>query len=368
MNRKIHTLLLLSVFILFFSCSKGENKGELKPAETIKVTLFTVQKQSLDDIYEISGTVVSRNPVKLVSKVMGTINEVRVDEGTVVDKGSLLMVIDAPEITANYEKANSAVAEAEKAVSLARINAKHAESTFKRYEKLYQEKAISLQEFENIEMKRNLALDEVKRTEAVLGQAKAEKERAIAMLSYTKVVAPISGVVTEKLANAGLNVMPGTPLVTVESDKNLRLEVNADEKVLPLVKKGQRLTVYFDSTKTEVNAIVSDIVPSVDPVSRTFKLKLDLPSDKSIKLGLYGTVRMPIGKKDVIVIPQSAVMTRGQLTYAYVLDKDSIATLRLIRTGVLKDGFVEVLSGLNEGDKVVKDAAVAKDGSKIIGE
>lgn len=360
------TFVFLTVLIMS-GCSH-ENKQPEKKVETIKAATYVVQKQQKEDFYEISGTVISRNSAKVVSKVMGTVIDVRFDEGSLVKKGELLMTIDAPDIKANVERASYAVAEAEKALAVAKINAKHAENTFKRYEKLYQEKAVSLQEFEGIESKKNIAFDEVKRAESVLEQAKAERDRANAAFSYTKVVAPFTGIVTEKTASIGLNVMPGTPLFTLESDTNLRLEVNADEKVLPIVKKGQKLPVYFDVLKKEINGIVAEIVPSIDPVSRTFKLKMDLPSNNSIKLGLYGTVKISLGKKEAILVPQTAVVNRGQLTYVYVVDTENVASLRLVKLAESKDGFVEVQSGLNEGEKIIKDAVLAKDGVKIIGE
>jgi len=369
--RKVSLIFISTVLLMILiisGCSHENKQSEVKTAETVKAAIYKVQKQQKEDIYEISGTVVSRNPVKVVSKVMGTVADINFEEGKQVKKGELLLTIDAPDIKANLERANSAVLEAEKAVEVAKTNAKHAENTFKRYEKLYQEKAISLQEFEGIESRKNVALDEVKRAESVLEQAKAEKSRANAAYSYTKVYAPVNGVITEKIASVGLNVMPGSPLFTIETDTNLRIEVNADEKVLPIVKKGQRLTVYFDVLKKETTGVVSEIVPSIDPVSRTFKLKLDLPSDKSIKLGFYGTVKFSLGMKEVITVPESSVINRGQLSYVYVVGNDNLASLRLIKVGDIKNGYVEVQSGLNEGEKIVKDAVLAKDGAKIIGE
>ncbi len=356
------------MMVLILSGCSHENKQTGKKVETIKAATFVVQKQQKEDFYEISGTVISKNSAKVVSKVMGTVVDVRFEEGSLVKKGELLLTIDAPDIKANVERANSAVVEAEKAVAVAKINAKHAENTFKRYEKLYQEKAVSLQEFEGIESKKNVAFDEVRRAESVLEQAKAERDRANAAFSYTRVIAPFTGVVTEKMASIGLNVMPGTPLFTLESDSNFRLEVNADEKVLPIVKKGQKLPLYFDVLKKEIYGIVAEIVPSIDPVSRTFKLKIDLPSDNSIKLGLYGTVKISLGKKEAILLPESAVVNRGQLTYVYVIDKENIASLRLVKLGESSNGFVIVQAGLEEGEKIIKDATLAKDGVKIIGE
>ncbi len=367
--RKIISFFSLFIaFIIVSACSGEKGHEQEKQKEVIKAETFVVKTEEVEDIYEISGTVISRNPTKIVSKIMGTVTEVKVEEGQRVSKGTLLITIDSPELKAALERAYSGVSEAEKAVSVAKVNARHVENTFSRYEKLYHEKAISKQEFEDIEVKKNIALDEVKRAEAVLAQAKSERDRAEAAYSYTKVIAPISGIVTEKPATLGLNVMPGTPLLTIETDTDLRLEVNADEKVLPKIGKGMKVPVYFDVLKMEIPSVIGEIVPSIDPVNRTFKLKLDLIKKRDVTLGMYGTVRLPLGKKNMIKIPASSVITRGQLSYVYVVNSQNTATLRLIRTGETKGDFVEVLSGLNGGEKVVKDALKAKDGAVISGE
>lgn len=366
-RKKTLFLLILAIFFVN-ACTKKEKSTEEKTAATVKAPIYTIEKSVKDELYETSGTVVSRNPVKIASKVMGTVVEMKVEEGAEVKKGQLLVLMDAPEIKAMLDRANSAVVEAEKAIAMAQINAQHAENTYRRYERLYNEKAISQQEFESIKTKRDIAHDEVKRLNAVLDQAKAEKERAKAALEYTKIYAPISGIVTEKLGSVGLNVMPGTPLITIESNTNLRLEVNIDEKVLPIVKRGKKIGVLFTALNKELEGVIGDIVPAVDPTNRTFKLKIDLPVNPSIKLGMYGVIKLPIGKKDVITVPETAILNRGQLSYVYVLDSEGKAVLRLVRTGESKDGFVEILSGLSAGEKIVKEANKAVDGAKIIGE
>lgn len=363
-------LLVMFVFItgMLLGCSKEEKQEVDKKAETIKATFFNVEKKDVEDFYEVSGTTISKNPARIVSKIMGTVIEVRFEEGQQVKKGDLLLLIDAPEIKAMADRSDSNIAEAEKALMMAKINAKYAESTFNRYEKLYKEKAISLQEFEGVEAKKNLAFDEVKRLESVLQQAKAEKERTQAMLSYTRIVSPIAGVVTEKFANIGVNVMPGSPLVTIETEKELRLEANVDEKLLLSLKKMQKLSIYFDAIQKEVLGTISEIVPSIDPVNRTFKLKINIPTNLGVKLGMYGIVRVPVGKKEVIIVPKKSILARGQLTYVYVVDTENRSTLRLVKCGVEKDGMVEILSGLTYGERIVLEADKAKDGAKIVGE
>lgn len=369
-RKTLFRLLVMFVFItgMLVGCSKEEKQAVEKQAETIKVTLFNAEKKDVQDFYEVSGTTISKNPVKIVSKIMGTVIELRFEEGRYVNKGDLLLLIDAPEIKAMADRSGSNVVEAEKALTMAKINAKYAENTFNRYEKLYKEKAISLQEFEGVEAKKNLAFDEVKRLEAVLQQAKAEKERAQAMLSYTRIVSPITGVVTEKFANIGVNVMPGSPLVTIETEKELRLEANVDEKLLSSLKKMQKVSIYFDAIQKEVVGTISEIVPSIDPVNRTFKLKINIPTTVGVKLGMYGIVRVPLGKKEVIVVPKKSILERGQLTYVYVVDSANKATLRLVKCGAEIDGMVEILSGLTYGEKIVLEADKAKDGANIVGE
>ncbi len=361
-------IIILLILLIFSACHKEtqelSTKKEEVNARTIKVT-----KSKVDDYYEVSGSVVSRNPIAIVSKVMGTVASVNVDEGSYVKRGDLLVILDAPDIKASLDRADGAIKETEKAINMAKSNLQFAENTYKRYENLYNQQAISRQEFENIKLKRDQAEDEVKRLEAALSQAKAEKTKAEGVVSYLKIISPVDGVVTEKKANIGMNILPGMPLLTVETTDRLRLEVMGDEKILPVIKKGMSFPVYFEAIKKEVKGVVSDFVPAVESTTRTFKIKIDLPKDKDIVIGLYGTVKIPIGKTEKIYIPRKAVLEKGQLSYVYVLDSKSQATMRLIRLGKELESQIEVLSGLSEGEIMVEEITEAiKEGVIIRGE
>jgi multidrug efflux system membrane fusion protein len=347
--------LLVAGLLILYSCSSKENKKVEEKIEKVKVELYKVAKVETQDVYEVSGSVVSKNPVDIVSKTMGTVVQVNVNEGDRVSKGKLLIQIDSPEIKAMVERAEASIEEAKKALATAKANERLAENTFKRYENLFKEQAISRQEYEVKETNYLIAKGEVERLENLVKQAEAEKARIKGMESYLYIYSPVSGVVTKKHVNNGVNVLPGMQLITIEPEDNLRIEVNADEKVLGVIKKGMIVPVFIDILKKELKGVVSEFVPAIDTQTRTFKLKVDLPKDKNLAIGLYGTVKINIGKKPTIYVPKSAIYTREQLNYVYVVGSDKKVVLRFVRIGKEIDNNVEILSGLNEGEEIVKN-------------
>ncbi len=360
---------LLSILIIaLFSCGKGDKEIKTSKLEEVSGKIYKVTEIETDDLYEVSGTVTSKNPVNILAKIMGTVSKLNIEEGSFVKKGDLLILLDSPEITASLERATAAITEAEKGLEISKTNYYHAESTYRRYENLYKEKALSLQEFENFETKRNIAREEVKRLESSLAQAKAEKSRIEGMANYLKIFAPVDGVVTKKDVTLGMNIMPGMPLLTVETFDNLRIEINTDEKILPLVKKGAKYNVFFPSISKEFTGIVEDYVPAIDPLSRTFKIKLALPTNRHISIGMYGIVKIPMAKTKKIFVPKSAIYVKGQLNYVYAVDEKSIATMRLVSIGREIGNTVEILSGLKNGDKIIETVdEKIKDGVLIRG-
>ncbi|MEI8129325.1 MAG: efflux RND transporter periplasmic adaptor subunit, partial [bacterium] len=108
---------------------------------------------------------------------------------------------------------------------------------------------------------------------------------------------------------------------------------------------------------------ITTVVPSVDPMTRTFKIKLDT---KGLNSGLYAKVQIPVGKKDAIAVPQAAIVQKGQLTGVYTVDENNIISYRLIKTGKNLGDKVEVISGLTDGDKIiVSGVEKAVDGGEV---
>jgi hypothetical protein len=100
---------------------------------------------------------------------------------------------------------------------------------------------------------------------------------------------------------------------------------------------------------------VAEIDPAADPASHSFTVKIDLPSSSRLRAGMYGTAEFAKGVRQAVVIPRSAVVSRGSLASVYVLDSQGIAQLRYLTLGATQGNLVEVLSGISPGEKLVDD-------------
>jgi RND family efflux transporter MFP subunit len=145
---------------------------------------------------------------------------------------------------------------------------------------------------------------------------------------------------------------PGAPLLTIEQDGLYRLEASVDESKLASVRVGQAVEAVIDASDRKVNARVTEIVPSVDSASRSYIVKLDLPSMPQLRTGMFGRAIFPMGMEKVVAIPVAALMDRGQLQSVFVVE-DGVAHTRLVTTGRRTKDGVEVLSGLNAGETLV---------------
>jgi RND family efflux transporter MFP subunit len=125
------------------------------------------------------------------------------------------------------------------------------------------------------------------------------------------------------------------------------------------------LPVHVDAAGSSLDARVSEIAPSASAGSRTFLVKLDLPADPKLRAGQFGRLRLPVQERPAVMIPQSALVRRGQVESVFVIN-DGIARLRLVKSGRLLDGQIEILSGLSGQETVVTaDAALLSDGKPV---
>jgi multidrug efflux pump subunit AcrA (membrane-fusion protein) len=158
-------------------------------------------------------------------------------------------------------------------------------------------------------------------------------------------------------------------VLTVEDARNYRLEANVDESEIRSVRIGQTVPVSLDELPVKnLSGKVSQIVPTADPASRSFLVKIDLPPVAKLRSGLFGRARFTRGERSAILAPLTAIVNRGQLQGVYVLDANAIAGLRYVTLGPGANEQVEVLSGLEAGDKLI-DAPGDREyaGKKIAG-
>ena len=364
--------IFITIIITAFIPGCGE---KIKPGEsTVQrplvsgVTIEEIRSSETPVFYETSGTLKAKNTALVSAKIMGEVTGIKVKPGNSVKKDDILLTINAPDVHARADAAGESFKETQRSADIAGANKGLMEKTFERYKKLYEEKAITGQEFDEIKVKRDVALYEYERAQKSLSRAGSALQEADAFKGYAVVRSPINGIVAEKKIDVGSMAMPGAPLMIVE-EPLYRVEASVDEKLLPSLDKGMLVAVSINPATGDTAGKIAEIVPQVDPLTRTFIVKIDLnDQSKSLRGGLYAKVKIPIGKKAGLFIPKDAVITRGDLSEVFVVGTEGIMTLRFVKTGKGSDGKIEILSGLSSGEKIiVKGLEKAVDGGKVEG-
>ena len=320
-----------------------------KTVEGVKTGL--VQMMTVPSFYKTSGMVESRNSSLVAAKIMGAVTSMRVERGDRVRKGQILLTIEAAGARQQVDQARQAVLEAREAARMADEHKALADVTWTRYKKLYDEKALSAQEFDEVSTRRAVARAGASQAEAALARAQAAFAMAETSLGYATVRAPINGIVVEKKVDVGSMATPGTPLLVLE-EPEYRVSVPVDEHLLGKAKPGLPITVRISGAGIEEKVPITEVTPWVDPMTRTFTVRARLPYSPMLQGGLYAKVLIPVGEKKTIMAPAAAIGRRGELDFAYVVGKDGVLQLRAVRTGSQYNDYVEVLSGLEPGDRV----------------
>ncbi|MGO9083670.1 MAG: efflux RND transporter periplasmic adaptor subunit [Candidatus Sulfotelmatobacter sp.] len=368
---KLSSLLLASMLLASIAglggCSADQQHAALVPETVRNISVITLQPANVPDLVEAVGTVRAAQSSDLASQMMGNIVEIRVHEGDHVRRGQVLAVIDESQPRAAADRATAADIAAQQQLVAADSDLALAESTLKRYQNLYEKKSVSPQEFDEVKARQQAARARRDMAQAGQGQAQAALAEARTSLDYTRIRAPFDGVIAEKKADPGTLASPGMTIFTVEDVRRYRLEATVNENDLRYVRTGQQVSVVIDALdNTGLEGKVVQIVPAADSASRSFLVKIELPTDLRLRSGLFGRAQFSRGERQALLIPRSAVVERGQLQGVFVLDQNQIASLRYITLGKQSGTDIEVLAGLQNGERlVVKPGGLDLNGKRV---
>jgi RND family efflux transporter MFP subunit len=378
MNR---LLLLTTLILMTAGCSQHETRVEAAGAEHKVATVHveTVADSEIADIYQASGSVRARYSAAIAAKIAANILEVRVQTGDHVQAGQMLIMLDRGDLEANLRRSEAARAEAESgidetesAITAARANLELTRVTHKRFQELLATASVSQQEFDesqarlrSAEATLEMAASKRRQIGARRTQAEAEIAAARVALGYATLSAPFAALVTERKTDPGSLATPGAPLLTLEREGNPRLEASIDESRLRLVGVGESVAVTIDGLNRTVSGRVAEVVPAVDAATRSFTVKIDLPALPGLRSGMFGRADFAAGKRGALLVPQSAVLERGQVRSVYVVEGDT-ARLRIVTLGEGRDDQREVLSGLTTGERIiVRPSPLLADGARV---
>lgn len=371
---------LLAITALTAGCGKvPPAKTESAAMPPVAVKTIGVETIAWPTVYEAVGTVRARTSVQLASRVMGYVREMKVNAGDRVSAGQLIAVLDARDLEAGVQQANagvieaqSAIPEADNGIAAAKANLELSQVTYKRMKDLYDQRSISNQEFDEMTSRLKLAqanydtaLARRQQLDAKIKQAESVRNSAEITRGWAEIRAPFTGVVTEKRASAGDMAAPGTPLLTIEQAGAYQLEVPVEEVRLGVIRAGQAVSVKLDAFDQAIPAKVSEIMPAIDPASRSFIAKIFLPPDPRLHSGLFGRTRFVLGTREAIAVPRAAVAEIGQVRNVLVAE-NGVARARMLSLGEVQGDLIEVLSGVSAGDRIVNPRpSNVSDGSRI---
>jgi len=392
--KKIAGLTLCLLLLATGGCHETpKEKKSARPTIQVKKTAVVLMR-AVHPPYEATGTVRSEKSIRVAPKVMGYIKSMKVKAGDSVKKGQILLTISSPEIDAKVKmaEANLKVAlqarkevtahlhEAEAGFNAAKAGYHLAEVTYKRFKNLIHTDSVSRQEFDVVEAKYKAAKSGLTRAgemvqvvhskqaqvEARIKAAQSMVEEARSYLAYTTVRSPINGKVVSKMIDTGNLVAPGTPILALADERVFRLYVSVEESLHDVIRAGDPVGIQFASGKV-LQSKVTRIVPDVDPKTRTFIVKVLIPTQAfGIQPGMFGRAIFRLPERKTLTVPARAILTKGQIEMVYVITPGHLCQMRLVKIGKHYGDHVEILSGLEAGEKIIlEDIQKAVDGAKV---
>lgn len=335
---------------LLSACGQGPVPPPVPPARTLPVI---VAQGGAPQTYTAAGSVVSRHRVEVASRLSGYIRELHVDAGDHVRTGQLLARIDAPDVDGAIGQAQAATASADAARQDAQVDVE-------RIEKLFAKGLVSENERRKARLHADAALESFRQASAALGSAQAQRR-------YAEIRSPLDGVVVERVLRPGDLAVPGAPILRVEAGGDLTFETTVTEKQVATLRAGQAVTVQVDGLGKPLRGLIANIVPSADPVTRSYPVRISLPAASGLMPGMFGRAEIVLGTADTLLLPRDVLVDRAGLTGVFVLDDQGAARFRWLRLGREWPDRVEVVAGLAEGERVVVPGAVVlREGERVV--
>jgi RND family efflux transporter MFP subunit len=338
--RPLATLALLAVLGMSVSACSEAKTETAEPVRPVK----TVEIAKADGTREIdySGVVKARTEMNLGFRVAGKIVERRVDIGDKVKPGDLLARIDPTDYELAIKTAEANLVAAEKQVETAGF-------TQKRAQQLFAKKFSSQADVDAATLGYQQAV-------ATRDAALSTRQQARNQVGYTELKADKSGIVTGISADNGQVVAVGTPVVTVAVDGEKEIQIAVAEMDVSLFSPGKAVMVgFWTDDRLRLEGKVREVAGSADPQSRTFSIRISLPDDPRILLGMTATVKATVStERPLISIPLEAIADKGGRHVVWVVDRDSSTVhMRDVEVADFAPGGIRVAKGLQPGELVV---------------
>lgn len=343
--KNIITLLSASLILMFSSCGSEETKTPKKEKTPIIVHMNSNSINTNSSYLSTSGKIEALKSATISTRMMGSVSTIHVSVGQQVKKGQLILSIENSDILAKKAQIKSGIIQATASL-------KNAEKDYKRYEKLIASESTSQKEMDDMTTRYDMA-------KAQLNSALAQQKEINAQLEYSMLKAPFDGIITNKYIEEGNMANPGMPLLEIENTVQFKILTSIPESQIGTISLDTKVRVLVKSLNTEYEGVITEIGSSSKNSGGQYLVKIMLEKQPKLLSGMYTTIHFfndEITKNKNVFVPNSALVTRGQLTGIYTVSESNTAILRWVRLGVKKENSVEILSGLNASEKYIVSA------------
>jgi len=348
----------------------------VKIKSTPKYITAPVTKRTITQMVEASGTINPVNTVSVGSTVSGLISAIYVDFNSVVKKGQLLAEIDPRTFQATVDQNLASVQNAEATLAAEQATLEMATKTYKRYKNLFNRNFIPRSELDQAESDYKSNLARVKAAKFKIEQAKAQYENSLVNLNYTKIIAPVDGMIISRKIDLGQPVaatLQAPELFTIAQDlEEMQIEVNVSEADIGEVKEGQDVTYTLDGyPNSEFEGKVTQVRISPTTVSNvvTYSVIVKVANkDLKLKPGMTANVSIITSKvEDALCVPNKALkftpddnQQKFEQQGLWVSDKGKLHRVN-IKLGASDDNYTQIISDeIQEGTEIAVSSTKAK--------
>jgi HlyD family secretion protein len=387
-NKLLKILVPIAVVFIIFAMI-GKKAGWFGKAVTVKVAVEKAELRSITETITANGKIQPEKEVKISPDVAGEIVELTVKEGDHVEKGQLLCRIKPDIYISQRDRSMAAISSAKARQAQTEAQFIQADLSYKRSKQLFDEQTISKSEFEQAEASYQVAKSEVDAARYSVTSAEASLKEANENLVKTSIYAPMTGNISMLLVEAGERVvgtsmMTGTEMMRVADLSRMEAQVQVNENDIVRVKLGDTAVIEIDAfIDQKFKGIVTEIANSAkttgvsaDQVTNFDVKILVLPSSyemltkegnkNPLRPGLSASVDIQtVTRKGILTVPIQSVTTRTDTTNLQVSPSaENIRTLAFItdgtrayakdvKTGIQDNNYIEIMSGIKEGDQVI---------------
>jgi RND family efflux transporter MFP subunit len=338
-------------------------------AGPLTVEVATAKRQSLAQQITVVGNLIGEATVSVVPRAAGRLESVSVKMGDRVSRGQKIAQIENQDILEQVKQAEAAQQVSQATIRQREADLQLAQTNAERSRNLYERQLLPKQTLDDTESRYQSAIAQLDLARAQSNQTKARIDELRINLGNTAIVSPVNGFVSKRSIDPGAFASQNAPVVDVVDISRVRLTASIVEKDLKQLQVGDPTRVEVDAYPGEVfTGRIARVSPVLDPSTRTAPIEIEIPNgDFRLKPGMYARVGITTNtKRDSLVVPANAVIDLGGRRGVF-FPQNNVAIFRAVQPGLEQGGVVEILTGVNEGDRVITTGASAlRDGDRIV--